>query len=437
MNKDINFQDLNEYINLIHIESDSKIGLYKVQSTQHLLQKFKSTPKLLHEDWQVMDLNSKFKQNSYGMFRIGIYINNIKKSLVIALAGTKNTHDLKPNLEILSGKIPERFKKLNNFLDIYLSKNIREFYQNLGYKFIFTGHSLGGFLAQLSYIKCKSETPSFEAKVISFDSPGAKKQATQLLYKKYRSENYSSLQSKNLALALLESSDYKEKIINIIRRFNIINTSGKQIGSYLWLAESYFKLYRFNRLKLITDVLYHRLRSFSQASQNPERYDVYLLEKPSYKEAILLKPAENNPQNILLNIKEIQENNNSKEIFHHYISNVLKAKSPLFYNSTRVIQQEESIIEELHHCLETLHDHGFEFIDRSNPITKILDMIKRFRGKKKSLDKKDDNILIINNILQKIQNSNFPSLLKTPHFHPDSLPHLSQNPSRTSIQTRD
>jgi hypothetical protein len=383
MTIEVDLASLKEYLYFIRIESFTKGGASKALVVETLLEQYKAM-RFVHPDWEMLPLDN-IILSKYN-FGVGTYINHTKKSLIIALSGTKNTHDIKPDLEILRGKIPARFHKLDDYLKT-LFILIPSLSENPEYKITFTGHSLGGFLAQLGYIKRKSENPNFQAQVIAFDSPGAQKHALKLLTIKYLNDYYSLPESAKMAAETLELDDYKNNITNVIRRFNVINTSGKQIGSYLWIAESCLKFDLLSRLRRWTDLSHHKLSSFINALQVPEIYHFYKISCPTSHEPILIKSAENNIKSILLNIRELQKKNVSRKVFNEYITTVLKDGYLIFHHQHTYTDTNP----EAHHYLELISNNGFTFIDRSTLFTKILDFVRGIGGRKKLLDLQQEN----------------------------------------------
>ena len=80
---------------------------------------------------------------------------------IIASRGTANKADLLTDLKLITGKTPDEFKEAEQF---YLK--IKNQFPNK--KIILTGHSLGGYYAEMLHLK-------YGEKCITFDSPGSRK----------------------------------------------------------------------------------------------------------------------------------------------------------------------------------------------------------------------------------------------------------------------
>lgn len=114
--------------------------------------------------WKELPLEKDFIDIEYSGFRGRLYHSERTHEIVIAFAGTNDLADLKSNLQILMKQLPEqRINAENLFKELarYMKAN------NISARISFTGHSLGGALAQfmvLTHKECTAET---------FGAPGA------------------------------------------------------------------------------------------------------------------------------------------------------------------------------------------------------------------------------------------------------------------------
>jgi len=122
---------------------------------------------------------SKKKKNSHG-YKGVLYVNSIKQQIVLAHRGTvRNLGALKTDvLSIAQNIIAGQEKLLPKVLQQALALAEKE-----GYSFAVTGHSLGGWLAQLTAFIAqdnKQHRSKIHVKAITFDTPGARPMLEQM-----------------------------------------------------------------------------------------------------------------------------------------------------------------------------------------------------------------------------------------------------------------
>lgn len=95
------------------------------------------------------------------------YKNDISDNIVVAFQGTDDLYDLfSADLDLALGKVPTHYSPAKEFVDYVI-----DYYQLNLSVISFTGHSLGGFLAQLM-------SATYNRPAVIFDSPGAEKVIT-------------------------------------------------------------------------------------------------------------------------------------------------------------------------------------------------------------------------------------------------------------------
>ena len=113
----------------------------------------------------------------YG-YRGVIYINATRKQLVLAHRGTdpKNMSAIKTDARSIALNIIDGQERL---LPSLLAEAMQIAHKKR-YSLAVTGHSLGGWLAQITAFIAKSQYPEAHVKAITFDSPGAKPMLEQI-----------------------------------------------------------------------------------------------------------------------------------------------------------------------------------------------------------------------------------------------------------------
>ena len=107
-----------------------------------------------------------------------IYVNHHKQQCVLAHRGTniKNVSALKTDAGAIAQNIIQgQERNMPRILEKAISSA-----QEKNYSLTVTGHSLGGWLAQISAFLAKSQYPEIHLKAITFDSPGAKPMLEQI-----------------------------------------------------------------------------------------------------------------------------------------------------------------------------------------------------------------------------------------------------------------
>ena len=121
----------------------------------------------LQKSWRPLPVKSVFQDNQFTGFRAHVYHNEAKKEVVIAFAGTDFTdrRDRKACWDIWRGHLPQQFWDASA-----LYTAVGEYMLNTGIQaqISFTGHSLGGALAQYLAI----EAQELGCPAVSIGGPG-------------------------------------------------------------------------------------------------------------------------------------------------------------------------------------------------------------------------------------------------------------------------
>jgi hypothetical protein len=121
----------------------------------------------LQKSWRRMQLpiDPMLQDNQFTGFRAHVYHNEATKEVVIAFAGTDpaDRRDRKACWDIWRGHLPQQFW---NARDLYNQVAVYMVRQGMHAKISFTGHSLGGALAQYMAIERKG------CPAVSFSGPG-------------------------------------------------------------------------------------------------------------------------------------------------------------------------------------------------------------------------------------------------------------------------
>lgn len=153
-------------------------------------------------------INSKELNIGIGFFGAAYYrkIQNTHEiEIIIAIRGTYliEPHNIIADIAIAKNEIPEilnpAFDFVGELLNTHIPSLLRKYHGFNINKITYSGFSLGGFIA----MACASEFDDMSTNVITFDSPG-------------------SLDIDDLSMS--------EKVINIFKRPNMINTCGKHVG---------------------------------------------------------------------------------------------------------------------------------------------------------------------------------------------------------------
>lgn len=105
-------------------------------------------------------------------FSASVFINAFKKIVTISIRGTSSFAHLHTDLELALNYRDGRLKEYLEQADVlYTQYSSMESYKN--YQFFFTGHSLGGYIAQRATIAINQKKPK-QVKALTFDNPGIK-----------------------------------------------------------------------------------------------------------------------------------------------------------------------------------------------------------------------------------------------------------------------
>ena len=119
----------------------------------------------LRDSWKraQFPIDASYLDNSSTGFRAQVYHNEATKEVVIAFAGTDDIRDIKACYDIATGRLPRQFW---NTRALYNEARNKIMESGVPAKIAFTGHSLGGALAQYMAIAAKG------CSAVSFGGPG-------------------------------------------------------------------------------------------------------------------------------------------------------------------------------------------------------------------------------------------------------------------------
>lgn len=176
----------------------------------------------LPEGYKLMHIASNTECGSYKHHALTIY-NEENKEIIISNYGTHidlsrpitMAHDLIADAQLFLKNIPTKYSSTEKFIE-----QIKDLLGNeyKDYKITCTGHSLGGFLSQLTGIKCKS-LGFDDVKVVAFDSPGAKEVAIKL------------------ANNLDYNGDIELGVENYCTRPNMVNGTNSHLGKMFYVPK--------------------------------------------------------------------------------------------------------------------------------------------------------------------------------------------------------
>ena len=205
-----------------------------------------------------------FQDTDENKYRCAVITDSINKKIIFAIEGTRPGvtieafYDLIDNYNIARNIPPPKFTQVKILNDIILD-NIEYDGEDLrNWRFLFTGHSLAGYLSHISAshiaTKLHERNCLIKGKIISvaFEEPGAKKMV-DIIYK-------------NAELDPNRASDDIE-FLNINNKSNFINNFSDHIGPVWQIYKTdkdesypaYEYLYKVNLLRQIQD---HRLSNF-------------------------------------------------------------------------------------------------------------------------------------------------------------------------------
>ena len=205
-----------------------------------------------------------FQDTDKNKYRCVVIIDPVNKKVIFAIEGTRPgltleaCYDLVDDFNILNNVPPPKFTQAKILNDIILDNIEYEGEDLQNWHFLFTGHSMGGYLCHISAshiaTKLHERNCLVKGQIISvaFEGPGAKKMV-EMIY----------------ADAGLDSNSASDKIefLNINNKFNFINNFSDHIGPVWHIHktdkdEKYLEdeyLYSVNLLRQIED---HRLSNF-------------------------------------------------------------------------------------------------------------------------------------------------------------------------------
>ena len=182
--------------------------------------------RLNYKDWIFIDATSEDDANdAYGLFAMA-YINQNKRHIIIAFRGTDQAFlpnipvDVIPDIQFATDQMPNQFKNSAvPFIERILK--LRKVIGN-DYQISFTGHSLGGGLAQLSAAWMLCQKGELSAS-FTFDNPGTRKLIVEQI-----------CQGKNIC---------SFKPVAFVRTPNVVNTATEHIGTIFALGEDWRQIY--------------------------------------------------------------------------------------------------------------------------------------------------------------------------------------------------
>jgi hypothetical protein len=161
-------------------------------------------------DWEIERIFDKLKTSGYLSV---LYTNHTTKQMVLAHKGTENLKDIFTDIDsVVQKKITSQMK------DCYkATREAVKLAHETGYQLSITGHSLGGWLAEMSLYYCHEDFEFPNVKAVTFDSPGS-------------GDQFEVLQS-NIINFRSKQNLYKYDICSYLAEPNLVNTSNSHIGS--------------------------------------------------------------------------------------------------------------------------------------------------------------------------------------------------------------
>jgi|GEM_PF-4462749 len=202
--------------------------------------------------WEVWDTRS----GASGYFG-AIYVNNVTQQVVVAHRGTDS---LKALIEDVNGVFLNR-QTGQKSAAFELVKEAVEFAKMRQYTLSFTGHSLGGFLAEVSVYYCQWSHAYSGSSAVTFESPGCR-------------ESLESIQS-NHAQTRINLDDLD--IESYLSYPNLVNTCNHHVGTLYGLSP------KLKKRKWIADwhlLKVHSMDNIVQTLGNREAYVPYILDWP-------------------------------------------------------------------------------------------------------------------------------------------------------------
>ena len=246
MQNEFKFGDITDYINLSTSVYSDRASIVKNRKTlfpRGIEYKEVNNYKY-RESTSVFDSSADSLESLKNLFKRGcesvnclVVESSSKKETIITFRGTDVTDakDIMDDLEIASN----RFFPLSVTIKQYIRKKIEQS-QYKGYQVVFTGHSLGGYIAQKMVVEFIEE---YKTKAIVFDAPGLE---TSLLHHKPHTEIYCFVTSPNYINCLnnrfgklyfippiLKSSDYRGAYKIITQEANSQGISGNPFSDLI------------------------------------------------------------------------------------------------------------------------------------------------------------------------------------------------------------
>ena len=173
----------------------------------------------LPENYKLMHIAKNTECGDYKHYSLAIF-NEEDKEIIIANYGTHvsitkpltTMHDIYADIQLGLKLIPSKFSSTSKFIE-QIKDLLGSEYND--YTITCTGHSLGGFLAQLAGTKCKA-IGFKDVKVVTFDAPGAKEVVVKL------------------ANSLDYNGDLEQGIENYITRPNFVNSTNTHLGEVFY-----------------------------------------------------------------------------------------------------------------------------------------------------------------------------------------------------------
>jgi len=359
--------------------------------------------------------------NDSGSGYFGVVLRcDISKQIVIAHRGTNDLHDLFEDLKGIffnkySSQKDDAFQLVRYIVDVILEEN--SMYRD--YTLSFTGHSLGGFLAEMCVFYAKTVIHFEGTSAVSFDSPGSK-QSMQLLHSQLNSRVTDDDDDK--PPQQLEIDWYRKLDITCYLCYpNAVNACNDHVGS-VYAMNVYVHGGMFASLPGIRLLNSHRMHGivnwFEEASihKNPLNRRLYMADWPKgckqlkifYKNAVFKNKLYNIEQDLLMSeikpppvsTKEnylckynfpfthsstpnLTHNHGKCREFDEWFKEQKKKITFKFYGNFKVLEIDSSfLILPLHHFSPPMQSFLLEFYSKRTKLSDEVRTLRKYANKR-------------------------------------------------------